>query len=103
MDVESQLFSDPRYFYNPKGKAFSIKHITPKIDVLEYEKTSFASGTLPVAANLGQYVQAAANGKLGAPAAQAPNSGSYFRIEGFHKFIIGDVEVPSVLLRAMVN
>lgn len=100
-DIEMQMYNDPRHFYNVAGKPMSIKLLNPKADCIEEPATAFASGTLPTTA--GQYVPLAANGKLGTPTANAPQSGCYFRIEGFHYIGIGAEKVPTVILRCMAN
>lgn len=102
-DIEMQMYNDPRHFYNVAGKPMSIKYMNPKVDCIEEPATAFAAGTLPAANTKGQYVAVSANGKLGAASAQAPQSGAYFRIEGFHYIGIGAEKVPTVILRCMAN
>lgn len=102
-DVEMQMHNDPRYFYTPAGKPMSIKYMNPKVDCIEEPATAFAAGTLPSTSTVGQYVPVAANGKLGAATSSAPQSGCYFRIEGFHYIGIGAEKVPTVILRCMAN
>lgn len=101
--LEQQQYSDPRYFYTPAGKPMSIKLLAPKADCIEEPATAFAAGALPAANTKGQYVPLAANGKLGAATSSAPQSGCYFRIEGFHSIAIGAEKVPTVVLRCMAN
>lgn len=102
-DIEMQSYDDPRYFYTPAGKPMSIKYMNPKVDCIEEPATAFAAGTLPAANTKGQFVAVSGSGKLGAASAQAPDSGAYFRIEGFHSVAIGGTAVPTVVLRCMAN
>lgn len=102
-DLESQLHDDPRYFYNPAGKAMSVKALMSGVDVIKVTKEVFTSGALPTQANLGQYVAPDANGKYADAVAGAPASGAYFRVEGFGSFTCGFEEVPAVYLRCMAN
>ncbi|HAU86687.1 MAG TPA: hypothetical protein DCW90_14720 [Lachnospiraceae bacterium] len=102
-DLESQLHDDPRYFYNPKGKAMSVKALMSGVDVIKVTKEVFTSGNLPTQANLGQYIAPDANGKYADAVAVAPAQGAYFRVEGFGTFTCGFEEVPAVYLRCMAN
>lgn len=102
-DLEMQIHDDPRYFYTPAGKTLSLRGLVGGVDCFAVTKEVFASGTLPAAANLGQYVAPAAGGKYGAPAASAPESGAYFRVEGLTTITCGHEEVPAVVLRCMAN
>lgn len=102
-DLESQLHDDPRYFYNPKGKAMSVKALMSGVDVIKVTKEVFTTGNLPTQANLGQYIAPAADGKYADAVAVAPAQGAYFRVEGFGTFTCGFEEVPAVYLRCMAN
>lgn len=102
-DLEMQIHDDPRYFYTPAGKTLSLRGLIGGVDCFTITKEDFASGTLPVTANLGQFVPPAAGGKYGAPVETAPTSGAYFRIEGFDTITCGNEEVPGVVLRCMKN
>lgn len=102
-DLEMQIHDDPRYFYNPAGTTLSLRGLMGGVDCFTVTKEVFASGALPVKANLGQYVAPVAGGKYGAPAASAPESGAYFRVEGFDTITCGNEEVPGVILRCMAN
>lgn len=102
-DLEMQIHDDPRYFYTPAGKTLSLRGLMGGVDCFTVTKEVFASGTLPATANLGQYVAPVAGGKYGAPAASAPESGAYFRVEGLTTITCGGEEVPGVILRCMAN
>lgn len=102
--AEMQIHNDPRYFYNEAGKAFTIRRLNPAVDVFEVSKDAFEDATLPTAAQIGQYVQAAAGGKYGkTPVSVAPTSGAYFRIEALSDITVGFEQVPGVILRCMAN
>lgn len=102
-DLESQLHDDPRYFFNPKGKAMSVKALMGGVDVIKVTKEVFAANALPVAGDVDKFIPVAANGKYGAVQSNAPASGTYFRVEGFGTFSCGMEEVPAVYLRCMKN
>lgn len=102
--AEMQLHNDPRYFYNEKGRAFTIRALNPKIDVFELSAAGFEDATLPTVDKIGQYVQAAAGGKFGKTAVSAaPTTGAYFRIEALSDITVGFEQVPGVILRCMAN
>ena len=100
-DLESQLH--PRYFFNPKGKAMSVKALMGGVDVIKVTKEVFATNALPVAGDVDKFIPVATNGKYGAVQLNAPASGAYFRVEGFGTFSCGMEEVPAVYLRCMKN
>ena len=102
-DLESQLHDDPRYFFNPKGKAMSVKALMGGVDVIKVTKEVFATNALPAAGDVDKFIPVAANGKYGAVQSNAPASGAYFRVEGFGTFSCGMEEVPAVYLRCMAN
>lgn len=102
-NLEQQIHNDPRYFYVPAGKTMSLRGLVGGVDCFTITKEDFASGALPVVGDVGKYVASAGNGKYGAPVAQAPAEGAYFRIEGFDNFTCGFEEVPGVVLRCMAN
>lgn len=102
-DLEMQIHDDPRYFYNPAGATLSLRGLVGGVDCFAVTKEVFTSGTLPVKANLDQYVAPDANGKYAAPVETAPTSGAYFRVEGFDTITCGGEEVPAVILRCMKN
>ena len=102
-DLESQLHDDPRYFFNPKGKAMSVKALMSGVDVIKVTKEVFAANALPVAGDVDKCIRVGAEGKYGAGQAEAPASGACFRVEGFGSFTCGMEEVPAVYLRCMAN
>ena len=102
-DLDSQLHDDPRYFFNPKGKAMSVKALMGGVDVIKVTKEVFAANALPAASDVDKFIPVAANGKYGAVQSSAPASGAYFRVEGFGTFSCGMEEVPAVYLRCMAN
>jgi hypothetical protein len=102
-DLESQLHDDPRYFFNPKGKAMSVKALMGGVDVIKVTKEVFATNAFPAAGDVDKFIPVGANGKYGAVQASAPASGAYFRVEGFGTFTCGMEEVPAVYLRCMAN
>jgi len=102
--LEQQIYVDPREFYNEAGKPMSIKNLMDGgVDCVEVDAVAFTDGTLPTAAQAGQYVGVAANGKFAAPTAAAPAAGAYFRVEGLHSIACGPDIVPTVVLRCMNN
>lgn len=100
--LEMQIHDDIRYFYNEAGKPMSLKGFIPGIDCYEVDAVAFG-GTLPLVANVGQYYPVAAGGKLGTAVSEAPATGSYFRLEGFHTITCGADEVPTAIMRCMKN
>ena len=46
-NIEMQMMSDPRYFYNEKGRPMSLKYLNPKTDIIEADAGCFVGGTLP--------------------------------------------------------
>lgn len=101
--IEQQLLSDPREFYNQAGKAMSIRWMIPQVDCFEFDANCFASGNLPVAADVNKFVPVGANGKLGAPVSSEPASGTYFRIEALKDISVGQAIMPVAILRCMAN
>lgn len=100
--LESQLYSDPRYFTNEAGKPFSIKFLQPKVDIIEVDANTFVSGTLPTTSQ--GYVTVGTGGKFVA-ASSAPVGGgvTYFTVVGFHSVAIGGTDVSTVLLQCEDN
>lgn len=101
--LEMQIHDDPRYFYNPAGVTLSLRGLVGGVDCFEVTKEVFTSDNLPTSAQLGQYVSPDVNGKYGDPAAEVPNTGAYFRVEGLTTIACGMEEVPAVVLRCMAN
>ena len=100
--LDQQLLADPRHFYNPKGKAMSIKFVNPKTDCLEYTAEAFVDNTLPTATN--KYIAIGAGGKLQATSSDPSGStGTYFTFEALHTTTIGMEEVPTAIIRCARN
>lgn len=98
--LEQQMMSDPRYFYNAKGRPMSLKFLNPKTDIIEVDAHCFASGALPT--NEG-YVTIGTNGKLVA-ASVAPGAGkTYFSVVGFNTVAVGMEQMKTVLLQCEAN
>ena len=99
--LEQQMMSDPRYFYNVKGRPMSLKFLNPKTDIIEVDANCFASKTLP---NTEGYVTIGANGKLVA-SASAPEGGgkTYFSVVGFNTVAVGMEQMKTVLLQCEAN
>lgn len=100
--VEQQEMSDPRYFYNPKGSAFSIKGLTAGRTFLEVPASAFATGKDPKTVASATVASVGVDGRLVA-AASAPDSGTYFTIEAEHTVDIGIEAVPTWILKCARN
>ena len=98
--LEQQMMSDPRYFYNAKGRPMSLKFLNPKTDIIEVDANCFASGALPTTEG---YVTIGTNGKLVAARA-APGAGkTYFSVVGFNTVAVGMEQMKTVLLQCEAN
>ena len=98
--LEQQMMSDPRYFYNVKGRPMSLKFLNPKTDIIEVDANCFASGALPTTEG---YVTIGTNGKLVAAGA-APGAGkTYFSVVGFNTVAVGMEQMKTVLLQCEAN
>lgn len=98
--LEQQMMSDPRYFYNAKGRPMSLKFLNPKTDIIEANAGAFVSGNLPT--NEG-YATIGTGGKLVA-ASQAPDAGkTYFSVVGFNTVAVGMEQMKTVLLQCEAN
>ncbi len=100
--IEQQEMSDPRYFYNPKGSAFSIKGMTAGRSFIEVPASAFASGKDPVSVSGATVASVGTDGRLVA-ATSAPASGTYFTIEATHTVDIGIEAVPTWILKCARN
>ena len=101
--IEQQEMSDPRYFYNPKGSAFSIKGLTAGRTFLEAPASAFATNKDPkTVGNTAQFASVDATGRLVA-VDSAPASGTYFSIEATHTVDIGIEAVPTWILKCVRN
>ena len=98
--LEQQMMSDPRYFYNAKGRPMSLKFLNPKTDIIEVDAHCFASGSLPTTEG---YVTIGTGGKLVA-AGSAPSAGkTYFSVVGFNTVAVGMEQMKTVLLQCEAN
>ena len=99
--LEQQMMSDPRYFYNAKGRPMSLKFLNPKTDIIEVDAHCFASGSLPTTEQ--GFATIGTNGKLVAAAA-APGAGkTYFSVVGFNTVAVGMEQMKTVLLQCEAN
>lgn len=101
--IEQQEMSDPRYFYNPKGTAFSIKGLTAGRTFLEVPASAFAKGKDPKTITGATVASVDTNGRLVAATGEAPAAGTYFTIEATHTVDIGIESVPTWILKCARN
>ena len=99
--LEQQMMSDPRYFYNAKGRPMSLKFLNPKTDIIEVDANCFASKALPTTEG---YATIGEGGKLVA-AGSAPVGGgkTYFSVVGFNTVAVGMEQMKTVLLQCEDN
>ena len=98
--LEQQMMSDPRYFYNAKGRPMSLKFLNPKTDIIEVDANCFASKALPTTEG---FVTIGEGGKLVA-ASVAPGAGkTYFSVVGFNTVAVGMEQMKTVLLQCEAN
>ena len=98
--LEQQMMSDPRYFYNAKGRPMSLKFLNPKTDIIEVDANCFASKALPTTEG---FVTIGEGGKLVAASA-APGAGkTYFSVVGFNTVAVGMEQMKTVLLQCEAN
>ena len=98
--LEQQMMSDPRYFYNAKGRPMSLKFLNPKTDIIEVDANCFASKALPTTEG---YATIGEGGKLVA-ASVAPAAGkTYFSVVGFNTVAVGMEQMETVLLQCEAN
>ena len=98
--LEQQMMSDPRYFYNAKGRPMSLKFLNPKTDIIEVDANCFASKALPTSEG---YVTIGANGKLVAGSAPEGGGKTYFSVVGFNTVAVGMEQMKTVLLQCEAN
>ena len=98
--LEQQMMSDPRYFYNAKGRPMSLKFLNPKTDIIEVDAHCFASGSLPTTEG---YVTIGTGGKLVASASAADAGKTYFSVVGFNTVAVGMEQMKTVLLQCEAN
>ena len=94
------MMSDPRYFYNAKGRPMSLKFLNPKTDIIEVDAHCFASGSLPTTEG---YVTIGAGGKLVASGSAADAGKTYFSVVGFNTVAVGMEQMKTVLLQCEAN
>lgn len=100
-NIEMQMMSDPRYFYNEKGRPMSLKYLNPKTDIIEADAGCFVGGTLPTAAQ--KYVTVGAGGKYVAASVAADAGKPYFSVVGFNEVAVGMGVMKTVLLQCESN
>lgn len=100
--VEMQEMSDPRYFYNPNGSAFSIKGLTVGRTFIEVPASAFQDAKDPKTVASATVASVGTDGRLVAEAS-APASGTYFTIEAEHTVNIGIEAVPTWILKCARN
>lgn len=94
-NIEMQGHSDPRYFYNAKGRPMTIKKLIVNVDELEVEANCFNDGILPDVTTK-KYVKPAVGGKMEATQTKA---GSCFEIEALHHTAIGMNDVNTAIIK----
>lgn len=100
-NIEMQMMSDPRYFYNEKGRPMSLKYLNPKTDIIEADAGCFVDGTLPTTAQ--KYVTVGINGKYKASTTAADAGKPYFSVVGFNEVAVGMGVMKTVLLQCESN
>lgn len=100
-NIEMQMMSDPRYFYNEQGRPMSLKYLNPKTDIIEADAGCFANATLPTTAQ--KYVTVGAGGKYVAADAAADAGKPYFSVVGFNEVAVGMGVMKTVLLQCESN
>lgn len=98
--LEQQMMSDPRYFYNAKGRPMSLKFLNPKTDIIEVDANCFVSKALP---NTEGYVTIGTGGKLVAASAAPAAGKTYFSVVGFNTVAVGMEQMKTVLLQCEAN
>ena len=98
--IEQQEMSDPRYFYNPKGTAFSIKGLTAGRTFLEVPASAFS--TVPTDGT-SKFATVDTNGRLVAATSAPSGAGTYFSIEATHSVEIGNESVKTWILKCVRN
>ena len=101
--IEQQEMSDPRYFYNPKGTAFSIKGLTAGRTFIEVPASAFASSKDPKTVTGAKFATVDTNGRLVAATDAPSGNGTYFSIEATHTVDIGIEAVPTWILKCVRN
>ena len=99
--LEQQMMSDPRYFYNVKGRPMSLKFLNPKTDIIEVDANCFASKTLPTSQQ--GFATIGTGGKLVASGSAADAGKTYFSVVGFNTVAVGMEQMKTVLLQCEAN
>lgn len=101
--IEMQEMDDPRYFYNPQGKACSIKFVRAGLDFIEVPASAFAASYDPdTVGDTAAYASINTSGRLVA-VASAPANGTYFSIAAEHSVDIGSEVVKTWVLKCEKN
>lgn len=100
-NIEMQMMSDPRYFYNEKGRPMSLKYLNPKTDIIEADAGCFVNGTLPTTVQ--QYVTVGNGGKYVAADSAVDADKPYFSVVGFNEVAVGMGVMKTVLLQCESN
>lgn len=100
--LESQVYSDPRYFYNVANRPMSLCYMNPGVDVIEITAEGFASGSAPTDQPTYKFASVNTNGKL-VIAQTAPEQGTYFALLGTHTIDVGQTLLTSYVLKCMRN
>lgn len=98
--VEQQEMSDPRYFYNPKGSAFSIKGLTAGRTFLEAPVSMFSTAPTD---GTSKFATVDTKGRLVAAKDIPSGNGTYFSIEAIHSVDIGIESVKTYILKCVRN
>ena len=98
--IEQQEMSDPRYFYNPKGTAFSIKGLTAGRTFLEVPASAFTTAPTD---GTSKFATVDTNGRLVAATTAPSGNGTYFSIEATHSVEIGNESVKTWILKCVRN
>ena len=98
--IEQQEMSDPRYFYNPKGTAFSIKGLTAGRTFLEAPASMFSTAPTD---GTSKFATVNTNGRLVAATDAPSGAGTYFSIEATHSVEIGNESVKTWILKCVRN
>lgn len=100
--IDTNIYNDPRYFYNVAGQPIHLDYLQPQTDVIEVEVNCYATGTDPTTVPANVYASVNTSGKL-VGATSAPASGTYFTLEGTSTTAIGQNNVTTYILRCARN
>lgn len=100
--LEMAMLSDPRHFYNVKGRPMSLCYLVAGVDCIEVDANCFADAEdLPTLTN--PIVPLTTGGKLGTPTNSAPSTGAYLTYLGTKTTEIGAELVPTYVLQMSRN